>query len=368
MAVDVIALAGFQPADAASLRALKPDLVNAQQAAIDAFYKRVLDFPDFREMIDQTCKRENWDIEKFVAHLNEVQFRHWQRFFDGTPDEAFMAAARQIGTVHEKCLLANDLYVASSAILLEKFLAVAVDRFSQEAGQAEELKRTLAAIVHMFFIDLSMAISAYDKAAAETMYLRMSEPLLEAFEQEVTQDLKSMANTAAELNETIKSFSDLNNSNIQHCQNTVSSIGNLATSLDELGQITAHIESFVKIITDVSRKTKLLALNAAIEAGRSGEHGRGFNVVANEVKALAREAEEAAQKVAVQAAEIHSVIAEAQTNANGSEKLVQTIDNGVAQEKISIESQCTAVGEISHRLADVSERAHDLRKRFRAQS
>ena len=43
MAVDVIALAGFQPADAASLRALKPDLINAQQAAIDAFYRPLVE-------------------------------------------------------------------------------------------------------------------------------------------------------------------------------------------------------------------------------------------------------------------------------------------------------------------------------------
>lgn len=366
MAVDIIGLAGFQPADTASLRELKQDLTDSQEAIIEAFHQHVLDFPDFREMIDRTCKRENWSLKEFVAHLNDVQFRHWRRFFDGTPDETFMMTARQIGTVHEKCLLTNDLHVASSAIILEKFVAVAIDHFSEAPGQTGDLKRALAAIIRMFFIDLSMAISAYDKAAAETMYMQMSEPLLDAFEKEVTQDLKSMAGAAVELNETIKSFSDLNKTNIQYCQDTVSSIENLATRLDELGQITRHIEGFVKVITDVSRKTKLLALNAAIEAGRSGEHGRGFNVVANEVKALAREAEEAAQKVAVQAAEIRSVIAEAQTSASGSEKLVQTIDDGVAKEKASLETQCIAVGEISDKLTGVSERARELRRRFRS--
>lgn len=366
MPVDIAALVGFQSADTASLRALKADLTKSQEAIIGAFYERVLDVPAFRDMIDETCKREKYDLNGFIAHLNDVQFRHWQRFFDGTPDETFMKTARQIGVVHEKCLLTNDLHVASSAVLLEKLLAVAVDHYIAESEETAKVKDALAAIVRMFFIDLAQAISAYDTAAAVTMYKQVSEPLLEAFEREVAKELGSMAGAAAELDGTIKSFADLNKGNIQRCQDTVSSIGNLATSLNELGQITRHIENFVKVISDVSRKTKLLALNAAIEAGRSGEYGRGFNVVASEVKALANEAEEAAQKVAVQAGEIRAAIVAAQANVDESEKLVLAIDSGVAEERASLETQCAAVGEISNNLAVVSESARELRGRFKA--
>jgi methyl-accepting chemotaxis protein len=58
---------------------------------------------------------------------------------------------------------------------------------------------------------------------------------------------------------------------MQRCRDTVSSIEALTRNLADLAQTTRQIESFVKVITDVSRKTKLLALNAAIEAARSGE-------------------------------------------------------------------------------------------------
>jgi methyl-accepting chemotaxis protein len=123
----------------------------------------------------------------------------------------------------------------------------------------------------MFFLDISQAISAYDNAAARSAFQQISEPLLNAFEVEVAGDLKSMAGAAEEINDTIKNIVELNLGNMQRCRDTVSSIEALTRNLADLAQTTRQIESFVKVITDVSRKTKLLALNAAIEAARSGE-------------------------------------------------------------------------------------------------
>lgn len=365
MSIDLAALAGFAPADTASLRALKPDVTGKQDDVINAFYGRILGFPAFKEMLEATCARDNIDLSQLVAHISAVQFAHWQSFFDGTPDEKFLGVARKIGTVHEKCLLTNDVYVASSAVILEKFLALAVEHHLGDSAQAAPLKASLAAIVHMFFLDLSQAISAYDSAAARTAFKQVSEPLLNAFEHDVTQDLDSMAGAAEKLDTTIKSIVELNRGNMQRCQETVSSIGTLTTNLAELSQITRHIESFVKVITDVSRKTKLLALNAAIEAARSGEYGRGFNVVANEVKALANEAEQATRQVTVQAGEIRAAIATALAQVEGSQKLVQAIDRGVATESDAIAHQSAAVGKISSNLAAVSDSARELRQRFK---
>ena len=115
----------------------------------------------------------------------------------------------------------------------------------------------------------------------------------------------------------------------------------------------------------MSRKTKLLALNAAIEAARSGEYGRGFSVVANEVKALANEAENATKQITRQADEIQNLIGKAITQVGGSHNLVQDIDRGVSTESVAIALQSTAIGEISTNLAAVSESARGLRARFR---
>jgi heam-based aerotactic trancducer len=365
MDIDLAALVGLTPADAGSLQALKRQMTGGQDEVINAFYGRILSFPPFKEMIEKTCERDKIDLGQLVAHINDVQFKHWQRFFDGTPDKAFKDFAQKIGIAHEKCLLSNDLYVASSAVILEKFLGLAIDQHLGATPQTETIKASLSAIVRMFFLDISYAISAYDNAAARTAFQQVSEPLLNAFEVEVAGDLKSMAGAAEELNGTIKNIVELNLDNMQRCRDTVSSIETLTKNLADLAQTTRQIESFVKVITDVSRKTKLLALNAAIEAARSGEYGRGFSVVANEVKALANEAENATKDVTRQASEIQSAIDYAIKQVSGSHRLVQEIDAGMTTESEAIGVQSTAVGEISTNLAAVSESARGLRERFK---
>jgi heme-based aerotactic transducer len=285
-------------------------------------------------------------------------------FFEGTPDQAFTSRARQIGAAHERCLLTNDLYVASSAIILERFIGLALDHHVADAGQAAKLKQAIGAVIHMFFLDLAQAISGYDNAAAQTAFHQASAPLLDAFEQEVTRDLGSMASAARELDGTTRSIVELNRDNMRRCRDTISSIEALTRGLGELGRVTQQIEGFAAVINAVSRKTKLLALNAAIEAARSGEYGRGFSVVANEVKALANEAESATRQVSQQANQIQAAIGHAIEQVGGSQRLVQAIGEGVATESHAIEHQSVAVTEISANLATVNESARGLRSRF----
>jgi methyl-accepting chemotaxis protein len=90
-----------------------------------------------------------------------------------------------------------------------------------------------------------------------------------------------------------------------------SSFGAVAGTVAELGDRSEKVEEIVDLIRSIAEQTNLLALNAAIEAARAGEAGRGFAVVASEVKSLAEESATSAEEIAELVGHIRGSVADA---------------------------------------------------------
>ena len=115
---------------------------------------------------------------------------------------------------------------------------------------------------------------------------------------------------------------------IEGIQRVSTAAEQLALRVRELGKRSAQIGTIVETINDIASQTNLLALNAAIEAARAGEHGKGFAVVADEVRKLAERAGTATKEIGVLIRGIQGTVNEAVAAMNEGAKEVEV---GVAR-------------------------------------
>ncbi len=195
--------------------------------------------------------------------------------------------------------------------------------------------------------------SAADQTSAQSQ-------AVSAATQQATANVDAVATAGSELSASISEISKQVAQSSQIAQEAVAeahtTTGIVASLAEEVGQI----ENVVKLINDIAEQTNLLALNATIEAARAGEAGKGFAVVASEVKSLAQQTSKATEEISLQIAKIQQQTNGAVSAIDGIEKTISNLNDYSSSIAAAVEEQSAATGEIAHNVEEASRGTQDV--------
>lgn len=184
--------------------------------------------------------------------------------------------------------------------------------------------------------------------------------------EEIDQLVPSMLQSFTEFQATVAGVSRNSQAASALTNRALENAEQVCAASDALSQASRQIEAIVKLISSVAQQTNLLALNATIEAARAGGVGRGFSVVAAEVKALARETSQATDRITVSIGSIREQISQVASGVNGLRNAIEALDEIQRPLGLVIDQQNAAAEVLRSQLSQSSERTASIAKEIRS--
>ena len=305
----------------------KKDLVNYATAA-DAMASGDLTvkFRVQTEPLTYQSKDEMGDLANsfnaMIAHLQET---------GQSLDQMRRSLVEQLGRVADN---ANNLQGTS------KGLALASEQAAQATGQISttvqqvaqgitqqttSISKTAGSVEQMGHAIDGVAKGAQEQSNAVAKASATTTQITSAIQQ-VAANAQTIADGASQAADTTREGANTVKETIKGMQAIKAKVGLSVEKVQEMGSRSGQIGAIVETIDDIASQTNLLALNAAIEAARAGEHGKGFAVVADEVRKLAERSSSATKEIGALIKAIQQTVAEAVGAMNESAK---EVENGV---------------------------------------
>jgi methyl-accepting chemotaxis protein len=158
---------------------------------------------------------------------------------------------------------------------------------------------------------------------------------------------EELSSSVTEISRQVTRSSEIASKAVNDAERTNATVQVLSTGAEKFGEV-------VKLIHSIAAQTNLLALNATIEAARAGESGRGFTVVASEVKALANQTAKATEEISGQVATKQQSTSDAVAAISGITQTIAQMSEITVGISAAIEQQGTATREIARNIQQVA--------------
>ena len=319
----------------------------------------------------------------FLALLAAVLAGYWTLQAVEGPLSRVVTAAERFGSGDLRPVTTGSMPQEIQA--LAQAMRVMGDRLRGIVGDViGESKRVASSSSDLSSVSEELAASASEVATAMVNMARGAEAQrteLETIDTGLEQlrlatiEMAEAAARVAALGEEIRTVANRHRGNVASASSVLLDVREVvrttSTQISHLARETAAIDDFVDLIRRISSQTNLLALNAAIEAARAGEHGRGFAVVADEVRQLADESARAAEDVTHTTNAIRDQVEDVTaTMAAGTAKVrgIEDIAGGAARGLAEIAAAVEQVEEAASRVTKAAEKNREVTERLQVQA
>lgn len=189
---------------------------------------------------------------------------------------------------------------------------------------------------------------AADQAISESSIVTNAANQASMNVQSVASATEEMTASVSEIRRQVQSSAETSRDAVSQAKETSGIMSNLSDAADKIGTV-------VELITDIASQTNLLALNATIEAARAGDAGKGFGVVASEVKNLAQQTQGATSDIAEQVAAIQDATAKSVSSIELIGQIINTFSEATTTISQAVEEQDNATMEISQNVQQAAQ-------------